>query len=100
MSKQSHRYERRTSWEVVITYLFVMALCAALFYYISNLRKSIESQRSNISTQHAALDWVNRFTKNVHEAQNAAKLYAFPEQPDTRSNSTPPEPESQSKPTR
>ena len=66
---------------MVITYLFVMALCAALFYYISNLRKSIESQRSNISTQHAALDWVNRFTKNVHEAQNAANLYAFTEQP-------------------
>ena len=80
MSKQNQRYERRTSWEVVITYLFVIALCAALFYYISNLRKSIESQRSNISSQHAALDWVNRFTKNVHEAQNAANLYAFTEQ--------------------
>ena len=80
MSKQSHRYERRTSWEVVITYLFVVALCAALFYYISNLRKTIDSQRSNISTQHATLDWVNRFTKSVHEAQNAANLYAFTEQ--------------------
>ena len=80
MSKQNNRYERRTSWEVVITYLFVVALCAALFYYISNLRKTIDSQRSNISTQHATLDWVNRFTKNVHEAQNAANLYAFTEQ--------------------
>ena len=80
MSKQDYRYERRTSWEVVITYLFVVALCAALFYYISSLRKTIDSQRSNISTQHATLDWVNRFTKNVHEAQNAANLYAFTEQ--------------------
>lgn len=80
MSKQNYRYERRTSWEVVITYLFVIALCVALFYYISNLRKSIENQRSNINTQHAALDWANRFTKNVHEAQNAANLYAFTEQ--------------------
>ena len=80
MSKQNHRYERRTSWEVVITYLFVVTLCGALFYYIFNLRKSIDSQRSNIDMQHTTLDWVNRFTKNVHGAQNAANLYAFTEQ--------------------
>ena len=80
MSKQNHRYERRTSWEVVITYLFVVILCGALFYYIFNLRKSIDSQRSNIDMQHATLDWVSRFTKNVHGAQNAANLYAFTEQ--------------------
>ena len=71
----------RTSWKVVITYLFVMALCAALFYYISNLRNSIENQRSNIDSQHDALNWVNEFTKNVHAAQNAANLFAFTEQP-------------------
>ena len=80
MSKQNHRYERRTSWEVVITYLFVIALCVGLYYYISELRKSVENQRTNISAQHAALDWTNNFTKNVHEAQNAANLYAFTEQ--------------------
>ena len=80
MAKHNHEYERRTNWEVVITYLFVMALCAALFYYISNLRKSIENQRSNIDSQHDALSWVNQFTKNVHGAQNAANLYAFTEQ--------------------
>ena len=79
MAKQNHRYERRTSWEVVITYLFVMALCAALYYYISDLRKSIENQRSNINSQHDALNWVNQFTMNVHGAQNAANLYAFTE---------------------
>ena len=70
----------RTSWKVVFTYLFVMALCAALFYYIFNLRDSIESQRSNITSQHDALNWVNQFTKNVHAAQNSANLYAFTEQ--------------------
>ena len=80
MAKQNHRYERRTSWEVVITYLFVMALCAALYYYISDLRRSIENQRSNINSQHEALNWVNQFTMNVHGAQNAANLYAFTEQ--------------------
>lgn len=70
----------RTSWKVVITYTFVIALCAALFYYIFNLRSTIESQRSNINSQHAALEWANRFTKNVHEAQSAANLYAFTKQ--------------------
>ena len=60
--------------------MFVMALCAALFYYIFNLRDSIENQRSNINAQHDALNWVNQFTKNVHAAQNAANLYAFTEQ--------------------
>ena len=74
----------RTSWKVVITYLFVITLCAALFYYIFNLRKSIENQRSNINTQHDALNWVNEFTKNVHAAQNSANLYAFTEQPQYR----------------
>ena len=71
----------RTSWKVVLTYLFVFALSCALFYYIFNLRNSIESQRSNIKMQHDALNWVNQFTKNVHGAQNAANLYAFTEQP-------------------
>ena len=84
MSKRSHNNYpsgARTNWKVVITYLFVMALCSALFYYIFNLRKSIENQRSNIDTQHQALEWANRFTRNVHGAQNAANLYAFTEQP-------------------
>ena len=83
MSKQNHSktsIERRTSWKIVIAYLFVIALCTALFYYIFNLRKTIENQRTNIDTQHMALDWANRFTKNVHEAQTAANLYAFTEQ--------------------
>ena len=83
MSKKSHNdypSGSRTSWKVVVTYLFVLALCSALFYYIFNLRNSIENQRSNIDAQHDALNWVNEFTKNVHAAQNAANLYAFTEQ--------------------
>ncbi len=79
-SRNEYPSGSRTSWKVVITYLFVIALCAALFYYIFNLRKSIENQRSNINSQHDALNWVNEFTKNVHAAQNAANLYAFTEQ--------------------
>lgn len=80
-NKGKYAPERRTSWKVVITNLFVISLCSALFYYIFNLRKTIDSQRSNINTQHASLDWANRFTKNVHEAQTAANLYAFTEHP-------------------
>ncbi len=79
-AKNDYPSGSRTSWKVVITYTFVLALCAALFYYIFNLRNSIESQRSNIKMQHDALNWVNQFTRNVHGAQNAANLYAFTEQ--------------------
>ncbi|MBR1513851.1 MAG: response regulator [Bacteroidales bacterium] len=79
-SKNDYPSGTRTSWKVVFTYLFVFALSCALFYYIFNLRSSIQNQRANIDTQHRALDWANRFTKNVHEAQNSANLYAFTEQ--------------------
>ena len=79
-SKNDYPSGSRTSWKVVLTYFFVFALSCALFYYIFNLRNSIESQRSNIKMQHDALNWVNQFTKNVHGAQNAANLYAFTEQ--------------------
>ena len=79
-SRNDYPSGTRTSWKVVLTYLFVMVLCAALFYYIFNLRNSIQNQRANIDMQHKALDWANRFTKNVHDAQNAANLYAFTEQ--------------------
>ena len=83
MSKKSrNRYPNgaRTNWTVVLTYLFVFALSCAVFYYIFNHRNSIQSQRANIERQHQALDWVNRFTKNVHDAQNAANLFAFTKQ--------------------
>jgi signal transduction histidine kinase/FixJ family two-component response regulator len=79
-SRNDYPSGSRTSWKVVITYTFVLALCAAMFYYIFNLRNDIESQRSNIKMQHDALNWVNLFTQNVHGAQNAANLYAFTEQ--------------------
>jgi len=80
MSKQSHSnysIERRTSWKVVIAYLFVIALCAALFYYISNLRNSVENQKVNINNQHQSLEWVSQFTQHIHKAQTAANLFAF-----------------------
>ena len=80
-NKIRDRIEQRTSWKVVVTYLFVIALCCAMFYYISDLRHSVENQRTNIKSQNEDLEWANRFTQKVHEAQNTANLIAFSNKP-------------------
>lgn len=77
----SERVERRTSWKVVIAYLFVIALCGAMFYYVYDLQGTIQNQRVNISSQNQALDLTNRFTQLVHEAQSEANLFAFTDNP-------------------
>ena len=74
-------HERRTSWKVVITYLFVIALCGAMFYYIYNLKGFVQNQKVNIEIQNEALGLTNRFTQLVHEAQNEANLFAFSDNP-------------------
>lgn len=73
--------ERRTSWKVVIAYLFVIALCGAMFYYVYTIQGSIQNQRINISVQNQALDLTNKFTQLVHEAQSEANLFAFTDNP-------------------
>ena len=73
--------ERRTSWKVVVTYLFVIAFGGAMFYYILKLQTSIQNQKVNINIQNKALDLTNRFTQLVHEAQNEANLFAFTDNP-------------------
>ena len=72
-----NRIVRRTSWKVVVTYLFVIALCGAMFYYIYKIQGSIQNQKLNISVQNKALDLTNQFTQLVHEAQSEANLFAF-----------------------
>ena len=47
--------ERRTSWKVVLVYLFIIALCAAMFYFIYKIQGSIQNQRVNINVQNQAL---------------------------------------------
>lgn len=74
---KKHSIERRTSWKVIIAYLFVIALCVALFYYVFNQRKSIESQKVNIREQSQSLAWVSQFTQDIHNAQSSANLFAF-----------------------
>ena len=66
---------------MVLTNLFVIALCGAMFYYIYKLQGSIQNQRVNINVQNSAMDLTNRFTQLVHEAQSEANLFAFTDNP-------------------
>ena len=77
----SRSFEGRTSWKVVLTNLFIIAMCGAMFYYIYKLQGSIQNQRVNINVQNSALDLTNRFTQLVHEAQSEANLFAFTDNP-------------------
>lgn len=78
----SRSFEGRTSWKVVVTNLFIIAMCGAMFYYIFKLQGSIQNQRVNISVQNDALNFTNRFTQLVHEAQSEANLFAFTDNPE------------------
>ena len=65
-------FERRTSWKVVVTYLFVIVLCGAMFYYIYKIQGSIQNQKVNVSVQNRALDLTNRFTQLVQKRSAAS----------------------------
>lgn len=73
--------ERHTSWKVVMAYLFVVVFCFAMFYFLQDLRNSIENQRTNINSQNVTLEWASSYTEKVHKAQNTANLIAFSNQP-------------------
>ena len=80
MKKQENKirfYERRTSWKVVVINVFVIFSCAALLYYIYNLRNSIKNQRVNIDKQDRALALSSELTQSVHKAQTAANFFAY-----------------------
>ena len=66
---------------MVVTNLFVIALCGAMFYYIFKLQGSVQNQRVNINVQNDAMNLTNRFTQLVHEAQAEANLFAFTDNP-------------------
>lgn len=67
---------------MVVTNLFIIAMCGAMFYYIFKLQGSIQNQRVNINIQNDALNYTNRFTQLVHEAQSEANLFAFTDNPE------------------
>lgn len=75
------RIERRTSWRVVFAYLFIIAFCGAMVYYIYKLQGSVQNQKVNLNLQNNSLDLTNRFTQLVHEAQAEANLFAFTDNP-------------------
>ncbi len=79
--KNRNSVERNTNWKIVATYLFVIALCYAMFYYIFDMRHSIENQRTNIKSKNTTLEWASQFTQKVHTAQNTSNLIAFSNNP-------------------
>lgn len=74
--------EKKTSWEIVITYLIVIIMCGAMIFYIFDLQHSSDNQRVNINTQNKTLELMNGYTQAVHQAQSAANLFAFSDNPE------------------
>lgn len=77
MAKKKRYVEKRARVEVVIAYLFVLALCGAMFYYIFQLRSSIFSQYDKIDTQDDLIHYTSEFTLAVHEAQGLATQFSL-----------------------
>ncbi len=75
--KYRQHYERRVRWEALVIYIVASALCAAVIYYISNLKKSILNQRVNISKNEKVLNLTNDLIKKVNETQSDAQLFSF-----------------------
>ena len=75
--KYRQHYERRVRWEALVIYIVATALCAAVIYYISNLKKSILNQRVSISKNEKVLNLTNDLIKKVNETQSDAQLFSF-----------------------
>jgi len=73
--------ERRVRVSAAIIYVLVAMLCAAMIYYISNLRNSISEQRENIRRNEKVLDLTHNLIHIVNEAQADAQLYTFSSDP-------------------
>lgn len=73
--------ERRVRYSAAIIFLMVAALCAAMIYYISNLKNSISEQRQNIKRNEKVLDLTHSLIQTVNEAQANAQLYTFSSNP-------------------
>ena len=81
MAQKKRYVEKRTRVEVVIAYLFVAALCGAMFYYIYQLRSSILSQYNEIDTQDDLTHYTSKFTQAVHDAQGLATQFSLTDNP-------------------
>lgn len=70
-------YEGRIRWEAVVIYVLSIIICAFVIYYISNLKKTIQSQRVAIDKNEKVLNFTNELIQNVNEAQSHAQLYTI-----------------------
>ncbi|MGN0032955.1 MAG: hybrid sensor histidine kinase/response regulator [Candidatus Limimorpha sp.] len=71
------QYERRVRLEAAIIYFVAIVLCVGVFFYFSNLRKSIQNQRNNIARNERILSITNELIQHVNEAQSYAQTYTF-----------------------
>lgn len=75
--KRNRQYESRVKVNAVIIYLLATLLCVGMLYYISNLKKSISYQKSNIENNERLLDLTNELIENVNNAQSYSNIYTF-----------------------
>ncbi len=75
-------YESRVRWEAVIIYIIAIIICFSVFYYISNLKKSIFDQRVAINRNEMVLHYTNELIQNVNQAQSHAQLYIISGNPE------------------
>ena len=75
-------YEGRIRWEAVVIYILTIIICAFMIYYISNLKKTIQTQRVAIDRNEKVLNFTNNLIQNVNEAQSHAQLYTISGSPE------------------
>ena len=73
----NRQYESRVKQNAVIIFLLAILLCGGMIYYITNTKKSINSQRDNIKKNEQILTLTNNLIEKVNKAQSYANLYIF-----------------------
>ncbi len=77
MKNINRQYEGRVKQNAVIIFLLAILLCGGMIYYITNTKKSINSQRDNIKKNEQILTLTNNLIEKVNKAQSYANLYIF-----------------------
>lgn len=77
MKSINRQYEGRVKQNAVIIFLLAILLCGGMIYYITNTKKSINSQRDNIKKNEQILTLTNNLIEKVNKAQSYANLYIF-----------------------
>lgn len=77
MKKSNRKYESRVKLNAVIIYLLASLLCVGMIYYITNIKNSINFQKTNIKKNEQILSLTNDLIENVNKAQSYSNLYIF-----------------------